>query len=751
MKPDLLYCKKLLESGLSLLTVGHEKTPNIKWKELQKTPLSVDAFENFYNLDNTNGVGIITGFSNIECIDVDLKVIDTQQEREKFWNEFFNLLKDNIYEFESKVVITKTKNLGYHIIYRCEKIIGNVKIATPEGKTEALIESRGVGGYIFVYNNFITQNDYTNIQEITLEEREIIWHVCRLYNHEIQKTVDKIEFKDVPKEHHETDVKIWDDYNSKVSVFDLVGGEFQIIKKLHNKIIIRRNGAKSPHSGYVFDNSRCMYLFSTGTIYPAEKLLSPFHIYTIKYHNGNFSEAAKKLYREGYGSRIKPQKKIISDQEKIEITTDEFPIDIFPPDIQRYIIEIERTLNASRDYLGCSLLWVISLCIGNSIKIEIKRGWKEACVVWIAIVGRAGIGKTHNIEAMTRPLSKMNEKEIKRYNDNLRSFEAYNELTKKEKEYAPNVEPPIKSQFIVGDITLESFFDHHENNPNGIGILRDELSGWIKDLNKYREGSDLETYISCWSNQQILLNRKTAKSSFVQKAFVPIIGGVQPSILSLHYTEENKDNGFMDRWLLCYPELKVGKYNDREIDCDFLRWYDEYIVCFFETFKSKVMKYDDSKNIDSLTARFSPEAKTEWIRIFNNITDMQNSDDENEYMKSILPKQKSYVARFSLIINCLECFENGQPIEIISKKSILAAEKLSNYFIKMAKKNKAESIEDKGIKDVIKFAGKKSVKEKFIDMYEQNKELNRTKVANELNVSRRTVCTWISELETGVK
>jgi hypothetical protein len=112
-----------------------------------------------------------------------------------------------------------------------------------------------------------------------------------------------------------------------------------------------------------------MYLFSTGTIYPNEKLISPFSAYAIKNHNGNYKEAAKDLYNQGYGSRIVTKKKAIEDKEIININADDlnFPIDIFPQDIQEYMIECNKTLDSSIDYMGCSMLWLLSVIVGNSI------------------------------------------------------------------------------------------------------------------------------------------------------------------------------------------------------------------------------------------------------------------------------------------------------------------------------------------------------------------------------------------------
>ena len=52
-----------------------------------------------------------------------------------------------------------------------------------------------------------------------------------------------------------------------------------------------------------------MYLFSTATQYPAEELITPFKAYTFKYHNGDYKEATKELYKLGFGTRFQKEVK----------------------------------------------------------------------------------------------------------------------------------------------------------------------------------------------------------------------------------------------------------------------------------------------------------------------------------------------------------------------------------------------------------------------------------------------------------
>lgn len=55
---------------------------------------------------------------------------------------------------------------------------------------------------------------------------------------------------------------------------------------------------------------------------------------------------------------------------------------------------------------------------------------------------------------------------------------------------------PTKKQFIANDITIEALVDLHQQNDISVGVFKDELAGWFKDMNKYKPGSDLEFWLS---------------------------------------------------------------------------------------------------------------------------------------------------------------------------------------------------------------------------------------------------------------
>jgi len=733
----------LLKAGFSVITIGNSKQPNFSWKQNQEKALSPDKLNEYGNysggikkkdgteISPTNGFGIVTGFWGVECIDVDLKVFPTLEEGRRFWDEFLNFIGDYIDDFDRKFVIYKTVNSGYHIIYRCGKTEGNQKLAKLKGHSQAVIETRGNGGYIYIYDNKIGKLAYEDIQEITIEERDILIGLCKYFNYE--------DIQDVSTNTIKTEnegLTPWDDYNKRNQVLDIIQGEFQVVKQLSDRIVLRKNGSKDPLHGFIYRDTGLCWLFTTATIYPHEKALSPFSVYAWKYFGGNFSDAAKELYKQGYGERKIRNVTI----ERPEIAKEEltFPIEIFPEPIQAYILQNQKTLNHSIDYMGSSLLWLIALCIGNSCKVEVKTGWQESANLWIGLIGRAGLGKTPSINAMIFPIEKRNAFEIKHYQNEYRKWKEYEKLTAKEKKDYEEIKEPVRKQFIVNDVTIEALADLHEENENGVAVFKDELNGWLKDMNKYKPGSDLEFWLSCWSGKTATLTRKTSKSSFIEMPLMPVLGGIQPGIFSQISTSENKDNGFLDRLLLSFPEKEIEHYNRNSIDTEVLEWYDAFICQFHDQMKNNVLEYKFN-SIAPKIIRFNSEADNEWERIFNNISDMQNSDEVNEYVKSMLSKQKSYVPRLALILHCFYSYSNSTPFGLIDKQTILASEKLSNYFIAMSKKIKISMIESSDLKTLITSMKGEPTALIVKAVNESMPDFNKSELAELLNISRQAI------------
>src|SRR5690606_32205696 len=151
----MLENKKILKflEHFSIITVAENKVPNFSWKKCQTQKLTKNELikqleykgghikKDGKEMPGTDNFGIVTGFEYLEVLDIDLKVFSTAKEQKDFWAEFYGYLDDNILDFKEKFAVYKTKNAGYHILYKTKRVEGNLKLASLQGHKEAVIET----------------------------------------------------------------------------------------------------------------------------------------------------------------------------------------------------------------------------------------------------------------------------------------------------------------------------------------------------------------------------------------------------------------------------------------------------------------------------------------------------------------------------------------------------------------------------------------------------------------------------------
>jgi len=219
------------------------------------------------------------------------------------------------------------------------------------------------------------------------------------------------------------------------------------------------------------------------------------------------------------------------------------------------------------------------------------------------------------------------------------------------------------------------------------------------------------------------------------------LGGIQPSIMNSLYNEDHKSSGFLDRMLVCYPETEVEYWNTKNISEKHIDFYKDVMTNFYQKIRSNIERSPDNGEIIYDLAIISKEAETDQIRYYNKLTDNQKSDESDEYTKSIFPKQKNYLFRFALLIHVFDSFINIKKIDlVISKESILKAEKLCDYFIKMATKVNMLKEESSQLSTIIKkHKETKTTKEIIALINESNPNFNKKELAELLKVSKRYI------------
>lgn len=732
-KNSINFYNKLNAVDLSIIPIkeiqgGHK--PNLSsWKPFHSNKASKEQIKLWHDEKENVSFALLTGYNDVECIDIDNKVIKDSKQKQDFNNEYFELLENHIDNFYEKFCIVQTQSGGFHILYKTLKQTKSTKIAKLKDHKEAIIESKGKVSFVYIYDHYRGLK-YHEINFVSDEDKELLWQISQTYNYIETKQPDLKRKQTIVKD----GITPWEDFINKNNILDIATNDFDIVRKGKYSTLIKRQGADSYFSGHIFDNSGKMYLFSTGTIYPAEQPLNSFDIYAFKYFNGDYSRAAKQAYSDGYGDRYVKE---IDTELPVRKNKIDFPIDIYPSEIQSYFIECNNSLNASVDFMGSAFLWLSSIVIGNTLKVKVKNGWIDNCSVWISVIGNAGVGKTPDLNLVVNPLKELNKIEIKRYIERYNKYEEFTKLEKKDKEVSETIAEPIPTQFLVDDITNEGLVDHAQYLPKGVGVYKDELAGWFLDMNKYRAGSDKQFWLSAWSGQTFSQNRKTAGNVYLEKPFIPILGGIQPKIFKEFMTAENKDSGFLDRMLFCDPNKKAEYIPRVDIDRDIIDDYKDLIVGFNRFVDTNLLKVD-KEGIESNVISFNLEAQEEFYRVSDKLVDMQNSENELGYFKGAFAKQITYLPRFALLIESVNCIFNNEIPTEITKDSVLKAERLVDYFISMAKDNKNTADNNNKLDSFILSLNGNN-KKKVKQVFEMFPDANKQDVADIMGITRQSI------------
>lgn len=342
-----------------------------------------------------------------------------------------------------------------------------------------------------------------------------------------------------------------------------------------------------------------------------------------------------------------------------------FPIGIFPDEVQKLIMELKETMNFPVDYSGCSILYAVSVAIGNKIQLKVKNGWIEKSILFFVLVGRTGDIKSHSISFFINDLIKIDQRN---YHEYLLKKKEYENLDSEEK--AQKTHPTLK-QIILNDFTSEALVKSHFHNLRGIGLYADEIAAFFNAFNRYHKGSgDEELFLSLWAGKPVVKNRVTGDELRIDETKIDIIGSIQEAILETTFRNSKMKNGFIDRILFGFPQEYVdNKWNDKELNQSIIDWYSNFITSIF-----------NEADRNQILIEFEDEAK-KYLYSWQN---SQKMTFDFEYQRGIAVKLQQYVIRFSIVLEVMKCFCENQPISKISVETVKSAIELRDYFFETA-------------------------------------------------------------------
>ena len=360
-----------------------------------------------------------------------------------------------------------------------------------------------------------------------------------------------------------------------------------------------------------------------------------------------------------------------------QVKTPDFPIHIFPQQLQQIITSYCNTLNLNIDYAAVTVLYAFSVALGGHYSLTVKRGWMELPTLFVALVGKPGINKSGPISIFTQPLEKLEKDLFKRFLDEYSTFKKGRSAKKENGDLSAITDEPVRRQLVIKDATQEAMLKALYDNPHGFAGIYDELAAFLKSFNKYKSGGgDEEVMLSLFSGKSISVNRKSSEPIFIEKPFVSIIGSIQPQVL-INLLGNNKiDNGLTHRFLFAFPDNVIREdLSDDDVP--------EYIEELYQTFINRIL-ISDFFQADGYPAHKITLSRDgyEAYKIFRRRINETINNEKSDAISGIYAKLDTYSLRIALILHVIR---NGCKVPEINPHQVSAetfrkAEELIEYF-----------------------------------------------------------------------
>jgi hypothetical protein len=362
-----------------------------------------------------------------------------------------------------------------------------------------------------------------------------------------------------------------------------------------------------------------------------------------------------------------------------------FPVDVLPKPIRGFVGAGARAIGCDPSYLALPLLTAIAAAIGNTRRLELKRGWSAPPIIWGAIVGESGTAKTPAFKLVMRPVRERQSRAFKVFEAQLQEYEAALEAWQEAKkgERGEKPQPPTRERFIVSDTTVEALAPILLENPRGLLLARDELAGWIGSFDRYagkgKAGADSANWLSMFNAESVIVDRKTGipRTIYIPQAAVCVSGGIQPAILQRALGLEHRESGLAARLLLTCPPRKAKRWTEADIDPSAEA---ELVRLFDRLYELEPTTGEDGEPQPTLV-RLSGDAKAVW-KTYYNAHAVEQADLTGD-MAAAWSKLEEYAARLALVLHFTRWAANDPTLasaDCVDIVSMNAGIVLANWF-----------------------------------------------------------------------
>ena len=267
--------------------------------------------------------------------------------------------------------------------------------------------------------------------------------------------------------------------------------------------------------------------------------------------------------------------------------------ELLPEPLRQPVMNIAHRAQCPPDFPATALVVGLGSVIGRGCMIRPKQldDWTVCPNLWGMCVGRPSAMKSPPVREVLRPMVAMERAEHDDWR--ARDFERTSAEAKLKRiqrkmstpgrsdipgnvvcldEYREDFEAAQGElrdanrlrRFVLQDATVEKVGELLNENPRGLLLLRDELMGWLRSLDRQGHESDRAFYLEAWDGTgSFTYDRIKRGTVAIDAATVSIIGTIQPGPLRAYLRAAVRgtggDDGLMQRFQLAvYPDVAPG-------------------------------------------------------------------------------------------------------------------------------------------------------------------------------------------------
>ena len=272
------------------------------WSMFQERPPTLAELHEWFVTGGADAIAVIGGrvSGNLEILDFDAP------EALEPWEALVNAHAPDLLSY---LPLVQTPSGGWHVHYRAPKIAGNQKLAVDSAQDKpTLIETRGEGGYVLAPPSagYVLQRDaLIRVPTLSAAERELLLSAARAFDQRPEPEMKRSIRRPRVVQRSSLGLLPGEDFNRRGDVRTLLHRHgWRLARSDGRQEYWRRPGKQRSWSATLLDDSNRRWFYNFSANAPGldpDEAYTPFGLYAMLEHGGDFSTAAKALAWEGYG------------------------------------------------------------------------------------------------------------------------------------------------------------------------------------------------------------------------------------------------------------------------------------------------------------------------------------------------------------------------------------------------------------------------------------------------------------------